>query len=95
MSRLNPTHPGATIREDCIAAVGWTVPESADRLDMDVRQLTAIIESRERITPNVARRLHLVFGSTTAMWLRMQAAYDNAQARKTARTIKRIERTDQ
>ena len=84
MSRLNPTHPGDTIREDCIATLGWTVPEAADFLQVDVRQLTAIIECREPVTLNVARRLSLVFGSTTNMWLRMQAAYDNAQARKTA-----------
>ena len=84
MSRLNPTHPGETIREDCIAAVGWTVPEAADFLQVDVRQLTAIIECREPVTLNVARRLSLVFGSTTDMWLRMQARHDRAQTRKTA-----------
>ena len=80
MSRPNPTHPGDTIREDCIATLGWTVPEAADFLHVDVRQLTAIIECREPVTLNVARRLSLVFGSTTDMWLRMQARHDRAHS---------------
>jgi len=59
-----------------------TVAEAADYLDMDVRHLNAIVECREPITLNVARRLSLVFGSTTEFWLRLQDSYDNAPIRR-------------
>ena len=40
----------------------------------------------------MAVRFEQAFGSTADHWLRMQAAHDLAQARKTAYNIKRIER---
>lgn len=88
MSRDNPHHPGETVRRDCIEYLDMTVAEAAERLDMDVRQLTAIVECREPITMNVARRLSLVFGSTRDAWLRLQAGYDNAPIRRRRRGSK-------
>lgn len=82
MPMYDPSHPGEIIRHEFIEYLDMTVAEAAERLDMDTRQLTAIIECREPITLNVARRLSLVVGSNTAMWLRVQAGYDNALIRK-------------
>ena len=90
MSRDNPSHPGELIFHECIDYLDMTEEEAAERLDMDLRQLMAIVEGREPITLNVARRLSLVFCSTTDAWLRMQDAYDNAPARKTSCEDNRI-----
>lgn len=78
----DPSHPGEIIRHEFIEYLDMTVAEAAELLDMDIRQLTAIIECRGPITLNVARRLSLVVGSNTAMWLRLQSGYDNAPIRK-------------
>ena len=85
MPMYDPSHPGELVYHECIEYLDMTVAEAAERLDMDVRQLTAIVEGREPITLNVARRLSLVFGSTRDTWLRMQTNYDNAPIRKADR----------
>lgn len=82
MPMFNPCHPGEIAWYQCIEPLGVTIAESADQLDMDPRQLTAIVDGREPVTLNVARRLSLVFGSTTDFWLRLQDSYDNAPIRK-------------
>ena len=92
MSRANPTHPGDTIREDCIEALGLTIAEAAEHLQVDEAALAAICECRAPITADMAIRFEQAFGSTADFWLRRQAAHDLAQARKTACNIKRIER---
>lgn len=71
MPMYNPSHPGEIIRHVFIEYLDISVGEAAELLDMDTRQLTAIVECREPITLNVARRLSLVVGSNTDMWLRL------------------------
>ncbi len=92
MSRAYPTHPGDTIREDCIEALGLTIAEAAEHLYVDEETPAAICECRGPITAGMAIRFEQAFGSTADFWLRRQASHDLAQARKTACTIKRIER---
>ena len=92
MSRANPTHPGDTIRDDCIEALGLTIAEAAEHLQVDEETLAAICECRAPITADMAIRFEQAFGSTVDFWLRRQASYDLSQARKAACTIKRIER---
>ena len=91
MSRENPSHPGATIREDCIAALGLTVAAAAEHLKVDEQALAAICEERASITADMAFRFEQAFGSSAEFWLRAQAAHDLAQVRRTCDRIKRLE----
>ena len=54
----------------------------------DAKTLTKVINGRSGISPEMALRLARAFGSTPETWLRMQLAYDLAQARKEERKIK-------
>ncbi len=92
MPMKNPPHPGRTIRYDCVEALGLTIAEAAEHLQMDEETLAAICECRAPITADIAIRFEMAFGSTADFWLRLQAAHDLAQARKTACDIKRIVR---
>ncbi len=92
MPMKSPPHPGRTIRYDCVEALGLTIAEAAEHLQMDEETLAAICECRAPITADIAIRFEMAFGSTADFWLRLQAAHDLAQARKTACEIKRIER---
>ncbi len=47
-----------------------------------------MINGKAAISPEMAIRLEKAFGSTADAWLRMQAAYDLAQARKREKRIK-------
>lgn len=81
MPMYDPAYPGQIIRHKFIEDLDITVAEAAELLDLDTRQPTAIVEGREPVTLNVARRLSIVVGSTTDMWLRLQDYYDNAPIR--------------
>jgi addiction module HigA family antidote len=92
MSRDNPHHPGETLLEDCIKELGISIAEAAEHLQVSLPDLTEICECRAPITADMAVRFEMAFGSTADHWMRMQAAHDLAQARKTPREIKQIER---
>lgn len=80
-----PPHPGGIVK-DCIDDLGLSVTEAARVLDVTRPTLSRVINGRSGISPEMAIRLSLAFGSTPEMWLRLQAAYDLAQTR--ARTDK-------
>ena len=92
MSRKNPHHPGETIREDCIEYLGLTIAEAAVHLQVEEAVLAAVCACEAPITADLAIRFEMAFGSTAETWLRLQNAYDLAQARKSACNIKRLER---
>jgi addiction module HigA family antidote len=84
----NPCHPGRIIREAITEGLGLTVTAAAKGLGVSRKTLSAIVNERAGITPEMAFRLEKGIGSTAEAWLRMQVAYDLAQARNTASKIK-------
>ena len=84
MSMLNPPHPGRIVRQECLEALGLSVTEAAKVLDVTRQTLNNLVNEKAAISPEMAIRLEKAFGSTADTWLRMQAAYDLAQARKNA-----------
>lgn len=91
MTRDNPTHPGASVREDCIAALELTIAEAAQHLKVKEEALAAICEERAPITADMAVRFEQAFGSTAEFWLRAQARHDLARVRRTCDKIERLE----
>lgn len=87
MPILNPPHPGRIVRQDCLEALGLTVTEVAKVLGVTRQALNNLVNERSAISPEMAIRLEKAFGGTADTWLRMQAAYDLAQARKKADKI--------
>ena len=80
MPMKNPAHPGALIKDD-LAELGLSTAEAAKGLGVTRQQLHNVISGRSAITPDMALRLEIGIGGTADHWLRMQAAYDLAQAR--------------
>lgn len=87
MTMLNPPHPGRVVRQECLEALGLSVTEAAKVLDITRQTLNNLVNEKAAISPEMAIRLEKAFGSTADTWLRMQAAYDLAQARKKADRI--------
>ena len=87
MPMKNPPHPGLGLRDD-IEALGWTVAEAAEALGVTRQQLYNVINGKSAVTPDMAIRLEKGIGSTAEHWLRLQAAYNLAQARLCAPQIK-------
>jgi addiction module HigA family antidote len=84
----NPPHPGLSVRHDCLEPLGLTVTEAARRLGVSRKQLSDIVNGHAGISPEMAIRLDKAFGGGADTWLRLQAAYDLAQAMKGADRIK-------
>lgn len=83
----NPAHPGRLLKDD-LDELGWTVAEAAEALGVTRQQLYRVINGTSAVTPDMAIRLEKGIGSTADTWLRMQAAYDLAQARLRATAVK-------
>ncbi len=88
MPMKNPPHPGLSVRHDCLRPLGLSVTEAARKLGISRKQLSDIVNSRSGISPEMAIRLDKAFGGGADTWLRVQAAYDLAQAMKRANEIK-------
>ena len=88
MPMKNPAHPGRIVRSACLEPLGLSVSEGAKVLGVTRQTLTKIIHGRSGISAEMAIRLAKAFGSTADTWVRMQAAYDLAQARKDESKIK-------
>lgn len=87
MSMKNPPHPGLSIRCDCLEPLGLSMAEAAQKLGVDYKELSDIVNGRAGISPEMAIRLDKAFGGSAITWYRMQAAYNLAQAMQKADEI--------
>ncbi|MDT7836635.1 HigA family addiction module antitoxin [Aquabacterium sp. OR-4] len=96
MTRMhNPPHPGETLRDDVLPALGLSVTDAAAELGVSRVTLSRTLNGRAAVSPEMALRLERWMGADhggrAEVWLRMQAAYDLWQAEKVARAeLKRI-----
>ncbi|MDI9349194.1 MAG: HigA family addiction module antitoxin [Candidatus Symbiobacter sp.] len=80
MPMKNPPHPGYAVAEDCLAPLGLTLTKAAAILGISRKQLSAIVNGRAGISPEMAIRLDKAFGGGAQTWHQLQAHYDFAQA---------------
>ena len=87
----NPPHPGETLREDVLPALGVTVTDAAAQLGVTRAALSRVLNGRAAISPEMALRLERWLGvdqgGRAGLWLAMQSAYDLWQARVSARGV--------
>jgi len=76
MRMHNPPHPGEIIRECCIAPLRLTVTDAAKALGVTRKTLSALVNQRAGISPEMALRLSKVFGRSPEGWLKLQLQYD-------------------
>jgi len=88
MPMKNPPHPGEIVREECIASLGLTVTEAARALGVTRQTLNNLVNERSGISAEMAIRLEKAFNTSADLWVRLQTAYDLAQARRREHTIK-------
>ena len=91
MPMKNPPHPGKAVRVSCLEPLGLSVTEGAKVLGVTRQSLSNLINCKTGISPEMAIRHSKAFGSTPETWIRMQSAYDLAQAFKYEKQI-RVER---
>ena len=86
MRMHNPPHPGETLREDVLPALGLSVAEAARQLGVSRVALSRVLHGHAAISVDLARRLEAWLskpdqrGPSAETWLRGQVAYDLWQA---------------
>lgn len=81
-------HPGQFIRKELVEPEGLTVTDTAALLGVTRPALSALLNCRASLSPEMALRIEKVFGLQMDTMLRMQAAYDAAQMRKREKEFK-------
>ncbi len=84
----DPAHPGEILRELCLEPLGLSVTRAAEALGVSRKTLSAILNGRTGISPEMAIRLSIAFDTSAESWLNQQTQYDLWQARQKQREIK-------
>jgi addiction module HigA family antidote len=90
MERLPPVHPGEVLLEDFMRPLGLSQYRVAKDIGVPALRISQIVRGRRSITPDTAMRLARYFGTSAAVWQRLQARYDLEVAE--AKMAKRIKR---
>jgi antitoxin HigA-1 len=88
MPMKTPPHPGHSIKDACLDPLGLSVTDGAKVLGVARHTLSRVVNGQAGISAEMAIRLEKAAWSTADHWLRLQAAYDLAQARQHQDQIK-------
>lgn len=88
MQMYNPPHPGEIIKELCLEPLGLTVTRAAEALGISRKTLSAILNGRAGISPEMAIRLSIAFDTSAESWLNQQVQYDLWLARQRQQEFK-------
>lgn len=88
MRLARPSHPGQFIRMEVIEPLNLSVTKAAQILGVTRPALSALLNCRAALSPEMALRIEKAFGPKMDTLLRMQAAYEVAEVRQRAADIK-------
>ena len=83
-----PAHPGRFIRMEVIEPLGLSVTKAATVLGVTRPALSALLNGRAALSPDMALRIEKAFGPKMDTLLRMQTAFEIAEARDREAQIK-------
>ncbi|WP_311043744.1 MULTISPECIES: HigA family addiction module antitoxin [Rhizobium] len=85
--RKAPAHPGSFVKTEVIEPLGLSVTAAADVLGVTRAALSALLNERADLSPEMAIRIEKAFGVAMETLMRMQNSFDIAEARKKAEDI--------
>ena len=91
MPMKRPPHPGKVIRDEVIEPLGLSVTAAAKALDVARPTLSNLLNGKAGLTGEMALRIEKAFGPRMDHLMRMQLAFDIAEARGREHEI-RVER---
>jgi len=78
----NPAHPGGFIKHEIVEPYGLSVTQAAAVLGVTRPALSALLNERAALSPEMALRIEKAFGVSMDTLMRMQNSFDIAQTRK-------------
>jgi len=88
MQMHNPPHPGEILRSLCLEPLELSVTDAAKALGVSRKTLSAVLNGRAGISPEMAVRLSIAFDTTAESWLNQQVQYDLWLAEKGRKSLK-------
>ena len=88
MAMKYPPHQGRGIKQNCLDPLDLNVTAAAKVLGVARHTLSRVLNGHAAVSPEMAIRLEKAGWSNADFWLRLQAAYDLAQARRRQDRIK-------
>ena len=76
LTQRKPTHPGKVLREDVIKPLGLTVTEAAKRLGVTRKTLSALINCKASLSPEMAIKIAKATETSPESWFSMQSKLD-------------------
>ncbi len=73
---LFPIHPGEVLLEDFMKPLGLSQYRLAKDIGVTPIRISQIVNGQRSITVDTALRLARYFGTSAAVWLRLQVRYD-------------------
>ena len=73
---LSPIHPGEVLLEDFMKPLGLSQYRLAQDIGVTPIRISQIVNGQRSITVDTAMRLARYFGTSAAVWLRLQVRYD-------------------
>lgn len=92
MRMHNPPHPGEVLKRLCLEPLELSVTEAAKALGVSRKTISAILKGRAGISPEMAVRLSMAFGTSAESWLNQQTQYDlwHAERRRKSFRVRRL-----
>ena len=84
----NPPHPGEIIRELCLEPLGLSVTGAAKALGVSRKTLSAVLNGRAGISPEMAVRLSIAFDTSSESWLNQYDLWRAERRRKSLRVTR-------
>jgi len=72
----NPAHPGTILRSFYLEPLGVSITRAAEALGVTRKHVSAIVNGRAPVSPDMAVRLAAVFATEPDIWINLQAQYD-------------------
>lgn len=84
----NPPHPGEVLRELCLEPLGLSVTAAAAALGVSRKTLSAVLNGKAGISPEMAIRLSIAFDTSAQSWLNQQSQYELWHAERHRKELK-------
>ena len=84
---MTPSHPGEFLREEVLEEQGLSVTRAAEILGVRRATLSALLNERASLSPEMALRIEKAFGLDMDLMLRVQAWHDTVRMRARADEI--------
>jgi addiction module HigA family antidote len=78
----NPAHPGGFVKAEILEPLGLSVTDAAQALGITRAALSAFLNERADLSPEMAIRIEKAFGVSMETLMRMQNSFDIARAHK-------------